>query len=82
MARFWVHLHEKHAFHIVVEAPSREAAETWAYDHGMEFVYSVAREDDEVISADVDSVEEMLSEDAEREIIEVRVNAKGEEETP
>lgn len=80
--KFWVHIHEKHAHHISVEAPTREAAETWAYDHGMEFVYDTAREDDEVLSADVDSVEEMSDADKKTyaEDSEVVVNEEGEEE--
>ena len=81
MSKFWVHIHEKHAFHISVEAPSLEAAKRWAFDHSMDFVYATAREDDEIVSADVDSVEAMSEGDIKTYAgdIEVQVDAGGEE---
>lgn len=81
MPKFWVHIHEKHAFHISVEAPSLEAAKTWAEDHGMEFVFDTAREDDEVVSADIDSVEAMSEKDQAtyKDDIEVKIDETGQE---
>ena len=76
---FWVRMHEKRAYYITVAAPSLEAAKVWAENHGMDFIYDTLREHEEVVSTNVDSVEETKDGDLDMFVgVEVRVDAAGE----
>lgn len=83
MAKFWVHASERLAHHIIVEAPSIEAAEGWAADHVADFIYETAREDDETVTCELEATAALTPEELERyhadDEVEVVIDTNGNE---